>query len=1643
MNNKTSHSNLFLKTDDELIRILSHYWGISAEDLNKPFKVIATYKKASKKDVNGREYGYFEDVRNLNGDILYYPNKLGKVRVFSLHRDSFLTNEFWQVNVKFASRIQRTKFNNPFMLEISDTILGKPKLSFVDKLNKEKLIHKIFEETGSTSRDAKNISNALHAIMGDLYTETERFIFELLQNADDQPQEGSFVNVTLKTLKEDLLFLHSGKPFSEADVESISSIGDSTKKNDSEKTGYKGIGFKSVFSEAETVYINSGNFSFAFDKKSPVYYNEEDMDIIPWQIKPIWEEKYRLPKEVQEESLFFSAPVGIALNVESQNIIKYDKIITTLLSEPRFALFLRNIGNIRFESAKGDIIEIRKSINGNIVRVSSNEITEDWIIKDYIIPIPVETQEALQNEKLVPKKLKEATKTKITFAAKIVDGKVVPVQDAVLFTYLPTKVNDFGFKFLVNADFLTTASRESIHFKNIWNRFLFGKIGALLVDWVKSLAEYDGALRLLPKEKYDGENLLTLDFYNSFQKSASELDFIKGQNGNLATQDRIMIDRSDLSKIIGKDLFCSIIDSSRCLPYFDSDEDALKESKLYDSIYSVTTLTVLNAIYNNASFLNWFKDASEDSKASFYDWLINKDTEKRRESIVRVCDNLPVYKFSDKYYFENEIKATQIVVRKGHAKLVPLYKAIGLDCSTNIDELPIAKFYSDKSNKIVYSTFEYIFNHLRDNENFSKWLISAKVTETKILTDWLEEQDTSAQCHDIIVKFIESLPILVFNNETLKRSDIIRPYKKPIISNNRVVRYSDEEKLDETKIIITNKLSGVVALLSKIGFSCSNNIEESPFSKYFRHPKDIDVFNIICEKVKENKNTLNPLEKLTLFNTMKNLTGVGEVKLAQNLLFQNQAHTHRCWLSIMTAYSPNLPQWMYEYTICEEESFPELEPFLVKRDKIFDDIIKNKIDELRKVVPLKEIYLFYKDTWTPGFTKTLIDKYGITDDILEMVNEQDRESKRYLLLKVNNISLDLSKVYNSDDYNYKIIEIAFSIYNDEEIRSFADKIYVGERTVSSYTVSDNITFEYHEGKSLSIPLSKLLPEYEESGMTHKIKESLANFSDSNLEKLLCVKPMSSADAWKKCDKSKGYTPYSYLLGIYRTRKVYSYYNSYVPNINLSQVDEVWIHSLLDIMFEQNIELYNDSFGYRLSEYFRGFFKNEYVNEDEIILSSIESWADTEQKKSYLISLGVKTDLSNLIKFRKNLIENKPIEAIDIEKQKEQIVSTINYLKDKNKLPLKGENQVATLRQFVGYNRYLSVDVDLSILQEESTEYDLHEYCIWKKGNTISVFVYKGKMPKCLIKTNDNNLLLCTFNDGDYYYDASTRKLYISNDSEPRDILYNIVSENSIPFKAEDWQQLFYDNLVSKTEIEKKDKEIDELKSKLQKYIERYGNLRDTALSKDEVRSQENHVFGNNQELENSIESTNPEVINHGHDVDKDNLDEDERIDKNREAQYAAKDYLETKHEIDSSMWNPDEGSRIIKGKIKKNGQPVTVVITSSKNRKLYLHPWAFAELMVNPENILLNYGSDNQIHSLSYDDIFTDNPNVNLIFDIDIVTPKTMAELANKFMGTRNTCFVIENPKYSQSDEINSFGIHEKIDGEVKIDFSDDDIFNS
>ena len=1395
-------NSLFAKSDDEVIKILARWWKMSEDELLRPFKVIASFKKSEKKDKNNRTYGFFVDVRNLNGDILYYPlpKKYGRVSIFSMCKEKFMSSEFLQINVKLAPRSQREKYDNPFMLTLDNWEIETPNIHFIDRINKEKLIRHRFEQTGYTEIDAINTSNALVRLMGDLYTETERFIFELLQNADDQPEEGELVNVKLKALDENLLFLHTGKPFNEADVESISSIGDSTKKNDIEKTGYKGIGFKSVFSVAETVYIDSGNFSFAFDKNSPLYPDGADMDKIPWQIKPIWEERYRLPKEVQKDDLFFLAPVGIALNVGNENIEKYNKSISQLLANPQFTLFLRNVGEISFECKGRIIIKINKLIaESGIVQITSNSITEDWITKDYIVDIPEETREAIQNEKLVPAKLKEARKTKITFAAKIDDGTIIPVDDAVLYTYLPTKVDDFGFKFLVNADFLTTASREQIHFKNIWNRFLFSQIGGLLLDWIKSLNSYKSALSLLPSKVDDVENLLSNDFYSALIQSISNTPFVKGHKGNLLTIKDIMLDKSGMSEIIGKDLFCEIINPGKSLPFDEKDEDALYKSSFFDGIEAITPLAVLEKIKLNVPFHKWFLDADENQKKAFYDWLISINTEKRKPAIQVLVDNLPIYKFGKSYNYKKWVEedTNKFVIRSQHAALKPIFEYCGYECSDNIDESPIACFYSDN---VIKSTFSYIFGHLTSRDSFSRWLATSSNEELIILIDWLVFQGKTN--HKAVSEFVESLPIVKFNDVSMTKLSASQ---------------------DASRIIITNKFEPVKSILTKMGFLCSQNIENSPFAALISLPKDIDLFNRIKEKT--NTAPLSPTEKIELFKILKQLTGVTDTLLSQIVLFANNTGTHRKWLSVMTAFSTDLPVWMHDYSINENENFEELQPYLVKHEHIFADIVKPNIEEIAKGTPLKEIYLSYKDSWTLEFSKTIINKYGITLPVIDFVEKlQDSDSKKYFFQKLQFIKLNIDEVYTNTSPVYRVLSLAFQTLNDDELRTLSGKILIGERTLSSFMVSDEISFDYHEGKHIRLPLIKLLPSYADTGIIQKIKNTLSNFDTVSLNRLLALKPMSTQEVWQKVDRTNGLTPYSFLLGIYRTRKVNNYYNSYVPSVDLAEQSDFWIAELLSIMYEQKIELYNDCFGYRLSSYFSGYISNDYVNPDETILYPIEKWADTDEKLSYIIGLGVKTERTNLIKSRKGLINNEILSSSDVENLKDHITSTINLLKSKALLPLQGNNQVSGVLALVPYSKYLVISIDKEKLSANSIEYSLPEYVNWKQTSALTVFMYDGLMPYQLKKTNDNDLLICTFERDNFYYDSGTKKLYINKSSEVRDTLYAIVSNTSIPFTAEDWQQLYYDDLVSKSEVESREQEIKELKNELEEYKKLFGKL---------------------------------------------------------------------------------------------------------------------------------------------------------------------------------------------------------------------------
>ena len=138
----------------------------------------------------------------------------------------------------------------------------------------------------------------LHAfsLATNLYSKNTRFVFELIQNAEDN----QYTRATTAdeepllsfAIHPDRIVIDSNEDgFVEANVRAICSTGESTKENSLGYIGEKGIGFKSVFKVASKVHIQSGAFSF--------YFEHEHGDDGLGMVTPVYEEHKDLPPDVR------------------------------------------------------------------------------------------------------------------------------------------------------------------------------------------------------------------------------------------------------------------------------------------------------------------------------------------------------------------------------------------------------------------------------------------------------------------------------------------------------------------------------------------------------------------------------------------------------------------------------------------------------------------------------------------------------------------------------------------------------------------------------------------------------------------------------------------------------------------------------------------------------------------------------------------------------------------------------------------------------------------------------------------------------------------------------------------------------------------------------------------------------------------------------------------------------------------------------------------------------------------------------------------------------------------------------------------------------------------------------------------------
>ena len=444
----------------------------------------------------------FTDIRGGEGDL---------VNIQSLGEDFEVeyTGEALEVGVFYS-----------FHWHLSDT--GQIKIDgAVSTIDNTKFLAGIFDARLRLSgSNLELFNNFQKTIFNEVTGAQHTYIYELLQNADDYPHEGEHVQVKFILTDHYLFFMHSGACFNLRNVVGISSINQGEKKKNTETIGYKGIGFKTVFVNNEYVYLKSGDWSLRFDKK---YSEEKFYGECPWALMPIPTEVSELDDEVKKIIGEYPMRVQFALRHKSdarKNIEQLDKVFC----DNQILLFIPHVYKV-------DVI-----IDG---RVKYNVEKDDtkWIVSNYQYAVPQDLKEWVKDNinsgDKIPEKFKDIASVRISFAIGRNGNKLVPVENARVYNYLPTELR-LGFSFLFNADFVPNGSRSGLHDVN-WNDHIMEQCGSLFADWWVSFLqkehEYDmnSVFNILPS--FDSRDKYAQLFLKGFSKRIIEIPCVPTLRG--------------------------------------------------------------------------------------------------------------------------------------------------------------------------------------------------------------------------------------------------------------------------------------------------------------------------------------------------------------------------------------------------------------------------------------------------------------------------------------------------------------------------------------------------------------------------------------------------------------------------------------------------------------------------------------------------------------------------------------------------------------------------------------------------------------------------------------------------------------------------------------------------------------------------------------------------------------------------------------------------------------------------------------------------------------------------------------------------------------------------------------------------------
>jgi len=368
------------------------------------------------------------------------------------------------------------------------------KRQFVDKITKAR--------RDCDSFNAKTLYNAVKKLAHDIYDKKSHFIFELIQNAEDNAYREEIKPTLLFSLKEnneavELIIENNETGFIEENVKALCDVGESTKSKHQGYIGEKGIGFKSVFQITSCPKIFSNGFKFSLPEK------DEKCDL--GYIVPNW------IANISENNKYDWTTIVLPIN--KSNDYNVQTVIKDLQDiEPEIILFLEKLQSMEIGVSIHDEnyeILIEKNISKKpLIELTYIKKQDDLEDAGKSVSFWLTSKEINKPEYITGEKREDVKSRKVSIAIPINSKEL----SSKLFAYLPVWDNT-DLPFMINADFLLTSSRTGIKTDERWNHWLRDYIADVYKEAFLSSLKSD---KLDMEQKYSVYASVPLDSCKDF-----------------------------------------------------------------------------------------------------------------------------------------------------------------------------------------------------------------------------------------------------------------------------------------------------------------------------------------------------------------------------------------------------------------------------------------------------------------------------------------------------------------------------------------------------------------------------------------------------------------------------------------------------------------------------------------------------------------------------------------------------------------------------------------------------------------------------------------------------------------------------------------------------------------------------------------------------------------------------------------------------------------------------------------------------------------------------------------------------------------------------------------------------------------------